>query len=266
MQLVMLKDEFEEIYSEQAPQLVKLVLWCLENEYAQRPNFFDLESQMNKIESDLLHEKNQSKLESYQNEQEIFFKRSQLEMKNLMIDDSNKSMNFVFSKTLTSPSNETNSSEKKEQKIETDHFPTFSVNYTEKDMPQFFIENKSQRSNNHLELENSLEEQKNINNILSIVQENNEQSVVDPVRSKADFTKKSMSRKKSVQKIFDQSETVRIKPKERVISVKKMRKKETKLKIFDDSSKDIRYKEIWVLICRVVKKSNKARNIFETPL
>lgn len=128
----MLKEEFKEIYSVQAPMLSKLVLWCLENEYKDRPDFIDLESEINKIESELINERNFSKLESPQNEEEIIFKRSQLEMKNLIIDN-NASMNFGFSKVSTSPTNELSSFKKKLQKMQIDNFQTFSENHTEEE-------------------------------------------------------------------------------------------------------------------------------------
>lgn len=247
MQLEMLKQEFKDIHSKDNPLLTKLVMWCLENEYESRPDFFDLEGHINKIESDLIQDKF-SKLESPQNEEEIYFKRSQQEMKNLIIDNNNQ-MNFAFSTSFASHQNKPKSNEELIKNNPQENFQTFSEKNKEQDIPEIkeetdIKEDKQSQIKSIKEQHESLEDQKNINNILSVVEDPFDHSQFEPFPVKSDFTKKSMKKKKSYQKIFDETEKIEdnsnIKSKSEMINAKKMKQKESKFRIFDDSSRSIR--------------------------
>ena len=50
IQLELLKEEFKEKFQNSNPILTDLTLWCLEHEYEARPDFIDLENQIEKIE------------------------------------------------------------------------------------------------------------------------------------------------------------------------------------------------------------------------
>ena len=49
----LLKEEFKAKFQETNPILTNLTLWCLEHEYEGRPDFLDLEFQIEKIEYQL---------------------------------------------------------------------------------------------------------------------------------------------------------------------------------------------------------------------
>jgi hypothetical protein len=50
VQLEMLKEEFKSKFQKTNPVLTNLTIWCLGHEYEDRPDFIDLESQIEKIE------------------------------------------------------------------------------------------------------------------------------------------------------------------------------------------------------------------------
>lgn len=53
MELELLKAEFKSKFEKSNPVLAKLTLWCLNNEYEERPDFLDLQNQIEKIENAL---------------------------------------------------------------------------------------------------------------------------------------------------------------------------------------------------------------------
>lgn len=50
MQLELLKEEFKEKYQRVNPVLTDLTMWCLEHEYPNRPDFIELEQEIDKAD------------------------------------------------------------------------------------------------------------------------------------------------------------------------------------------------------------------------
>jgi hypothetical protein len=50
MELELLKAEFREKFGEEAPFLTKLTMWCLNHEYKNRPDFLELENEIERFE------------------------------------------------------------------------------------------------------------------------------------------------------------------------------------------------------------------------